>query len=185
MYVLTVSLPLSFFSYAVTVHLNIRGCFPEHVVRFWVAELACGLAYLHEQRIIHRDLKPDNILLDAAGHAHITDFNVAIHYSSRRRHTSVGGTMYYMAPEMVDPARPGYYWQIDFWSLGVVAHELLWHSRPFEGSSVEKLTHSILSDPVTIPPRVVPNMAPVSREGCGAVMSVRSSDILVLIERST
>ena len=48
-----------------------------------------------------RDIKPDNILLDDMGHAHITDFNVAIHYSERRLHTSVAGSMAYMAPDIL------------------------------------------------------------------------------------
>jgi serine/threonine protein kinase len=35
-------------------HLNTRGNFPENIVRFWTAELACGLVYLHSKGIIHR-----------------------------------------------------------------------------------------------------------------------------------
>ena len=98
---------------------------------------------------IDRDLKPDNILLDSAGHAHITDFNVAIHYSERRLHSSVAGSMAYMAPQVV--SRKGYSWHIDWWSLGVTAYELLFHSRPFDGSTAEKMTQSILSDPLKFP----------------------------------
>lgn len=40
--------------YMLVVHLNMKGSFPERTVRFWIAELSCGLAYLHKQRIIHR-----------------------------------------------------------------------------------------------------------------------------------
>jgi serine/threonine kinase 32 len=154
------------------VHIDTKGYFPENVARFWLAEIACGLAFLHERRIIHRDIKPDNILLDAAGHAHITDFNVATRYSSRRPHTSVGGTMAYMAPEIF--SRRGYSWQVDWWSLGIVAYELLWHKRPFDGKTAEKMAQSVLHDPIVTPPCVVPKMPPISSEGCEAVLSVRT-----------
>ncbi|PPQ91033.1 hypothetical protein CVT25_013958 [Psilocybe cyanescens] len=130
-------------------HLERKGYIQESVVRFWIAELSCALEYLHRQRIIHRDLKPDNILLDAMGHAHITDFNVAIHYSERRLHTSVAGSMAYMAPQVVN--KKGYTWHIDWWSLGVTAYELIFHKRPFDGRSTEKMTQSILKDPLRFP----------------------------------
>lgn len=51
-----------------------RKAFTEEAVRFWIAELGCALRYIHGQGIIHRDVKPDNVLLDADGHVHLTDF---------------------------------------------------------------------------------------------------------------
>ncbi|KAF9055499.1 kinase-like protein [Hymenopellis radicata] len=130
-------------------HLERKGRIAEDVVAFWVAELSCGLEYLHRQRIIHRDLKPDNILLDSQGHAHLTDFNVAIHYSERRLHTSIAGSMAYMAPQVV--GKKGYSWEIDWWSLGITAYELLFHRRPFDGRNADRMTHSIVKDPLKFP----------------------------------
>lgn len=51
-----------------------RKTFTEEAVRFWISELGCALRYIHGQGIIHRDVKPDNVLLDADGHVHLTDF---------------------------------------------------------------------------------------------------------------
>ncbi|KXN88488.1 Serine/threonine-protein kinase 32A [Leucoagaricus sp. SymC.cos] len=130
-------------------HLERQGFFREDIVKFWIAELASALEYLHRRRIIHRDLKPDNILLDSKGHAHITDFNVAIHCSEKRLHTSVAGSMAYMSPQVV--GRKGYNWTTDWWSLGITAYELLFHKRPFDGRTAEKMKHSILNDPLKFP----------------------------------
>lgn len=105
-------------SSAVAMRADRAGHMPEHVVRFYVAELALGLDYLHSRGIVHRcacrsrepahawsDLKPDNVLLDEKGHAHLTDFNIAVHFTERRALTSVAGSMAYMGPCALIPAR--------------------------------------------------------------------------------
>ncbi|KZT27724.1 kinase-like protein [Neolentinus lepideus HHB14362 ss-1] len=130
-------------------HLDRLGTLGEETVRFYVAEISSALSFLHENRIIHRDLKPDNILLDERGHAHITDFNIAVHYSDRRLLTGVAGSMAYMAPEIL--AKRGYTYTIDWWSLGVCAYELIFGRRPFRGKTNSDLTHSISKDPLRFP----------------------------------
>jgi serine/threonine protein kinase/tetratricopeptide (TPR) repeat protein len=69
-----------------------------------------GLAFAHDEGIIHRDFKPDNVLVDAEGRPHITDFGLAkIVLASEgdaqpaaSPHTITGrvaGTFGYMSPE--------------------------------------------------------------------------------------
>ncbi|KAF9436856.1 hypothetical protein BGZ76_002779 [Entomortierella beljakovae] len=133
-------------------HLERAGPMREDVVRFYVAEVALALDALHARKIIHRDLKPDNVLLDEHGHAHLTDFNIAVYFNPAKPLMSVAGSMAYMAPEVL--LRKGYLESVDWWSLGVVMFELLFGKRPFRGKSNEILTNSILRDPLPFPENV-------------------------------
>ena len=99
--------------------------------------------------VMRSDIKPDNILLDEAGHAHLTDFNIAVHFTERRALTSVAGSMAYMAPEVL--LKRGYTYTVDWWSLGVAAWELLFSKRPFRGKTNSALTNCILRDPLRVP----------------------------------
>src|SRR6266702_4600771 len=51
--------------------------FPDPVAKFYAAEVALALNYLHSEDIVYRDLKPENILLNADGHIRIADFGFA------------------------------------------------------------------------------------------------------------
>ncbi|CAD6919907.1 unnamed protein product [Tilletia controversa] len=153
-------------------HLDRSGNMKEEVVRFYVAELAIGLDYLHRLQIVHRDLKPDNVLLDEKGHAHITDFNIAVHFAPRRPLTSVAGSMAYMAPEVL--AKRGYLHHVDWWSLGVMSYELLFGRRPFRGKTNSALTHSILNDRCVFPENVDSIVSP---ECIGCVKGMLERDV--------
>ncbi|XP_054931625.2 serine/threonine-protein kinase greatwall isoform X1 [Dermacentor andersoni] len=57
--------------------LHAFGFFEEPMARFYAAEAALALDYLHRRGIIHRDLKPDNMLISAEGHVKLTDFGLS------------------------------------------------------------------------------------------------------------
>ncbi|XP_049517100.1 serine/threonine-protein kinase greatwall isoform X2 [Dermacentor silvarum] len=57
--------------------LHAYGFFEEPMARFYAAEAALALDYLHHRGIIHRDLKPDNMLISAEGHVKLTDFGLS------------------------------------------------------------------------------------------------------------
>ena len=67
-----------------------------------IAKVARTVHYAHEHGILHRDIKPGNILLDAKGEPHLTDFGLARLVeaeSTVTRTLEVLGTPSYMAPE--------------------------------------------------------------------------------------
>ncbi|KAJ9631246.1 uncharacterized protein PV06_03964 [Exophiala oligosperma] len=135
-----------------------RKAFTEDAIRFWMAELACALRYIHSQGIVHRDLKPDNVLLDSEGHVHLADFNVASDFKPGKPLTSKSGTLAYLAPEVFRGS--GYYSEVDWWSLGVTMYECVYGKRPFEGKTYEELAESISAGSphyfVTKPPVSMP-----------------------------
>ena len=54
-----------------------NGRFSENRARFYAAEIALGLQYLHSKGIVYRDLKPENIMLDHQKHVKIVDMGMS------------------------------------------------------------------------------------------------------------
>lgn len=58
-------------------HLSESKRFTEDRTRFYSAQVALALGYLHKARIIYRDMKPENILLNHDGYILLADFGLA------------------------------------------------------------------------------------------------------------
>eukprot|EP00470_Lotharella_oceanica_P005651 CAMPEP_0170176410 /NCGR_PEP_ID=MMETSP0040_2-20121228/9285_1 /TAXON_ID=641309 /ORGANISM="Lotharella oceanica, Strain CCMP622" /LENGTH=364 /DNA_ID=CAMNT_0010418715 /DNA_START=131 /DNA_END=1225 /DNA_ORIENTATION=- len=120
---------------------------------FYLSQLVLALEYLSERGIQHRDLKPENILMCEKGYLKLADFGLAVKSSQQSDHSadkkSFAGTLAYSSPGMI---LSGYDIAADYWSLGVIAYEMLTSHHPFQGegeggSSTSEILMRIVAGP--------------------------------------
>ncbi|KAF7373277.1 Kinase-like protein [Mycena sanguinolenta] len=99
-------------------------------------EIAQGLEYLHSRDIVHGDLRGANILVKDDWSACLSDFGLSI-FSDATSTTSTnrGGSLYWMAPELLFPERFGLKFTrtpaTDVYAFGCVCFELYTGRPPF------------------------------------------------------
>lgn len=125
----------------------------EHMARI-ILDTTSALAHLHQVRIVHCDCRSDNLLIGADGVTKLTDFTHATHIPPGEKRTSIVGTPFWMAPEVIT-ATP-YAFEADIWSLSAVLWELVEKAPPY----VDLLPR----DAVTAIVRS--GMPPLSADGC-------------------
>lgn len=103
--------------------LGVRVEFPEQCIAYVCKHMLMALAFMHRQHRMHRDIKSDNVLVDVNGVVKVADFGFAITLTQEEtKRTSVVGTPYWMAPELIRGAE--YDAKVDVWSLGITALEM-------------------------------------------------------------
>ncbi|XP_012506679.1 PREDICTED: serine/threonine-protein kinase Sgk2 isoform X2 [Propithecus coquereli] len=131
-------------------HLQRERRFLEPRARFYAAEVASAIGYLHSLNVIYRDLKPENILLDCQGHVVLTDFGLCKEGVEPEETTSTFcGTPEYLAPEVL--RKEPYDRAVDWWCLGAVLYEMLHGLPPFYSQDVSQMYENILYQPLQIP----------------------------------
>ena len=132
--------------------------FDEQTTRFYVAETVLALEYLHLQGYMYRDLKPENILISAQGHIRLSDFDLVrpmltvaakadgeageTSLLSEDRASSFVGTAEYVAPEII--RRSPYTMTAEWWSVGILAYEMVSGYTPFVGRNTAATFRRIL-----------------------------------------
>jgi len=122
-----------------------------------IAKVARTVHYAHEHGILHRDIKPGNILLDAKGEPHLTDFGLARLVESEStvtRTLEVLGTPSYMAPEQAEGENEAVSSATDVYGIGAVLYQLLTGQPPFAGGTTYE-TIKLLLDTEPRPPRLL------------------------------
>src|SRR5438445_351785 len=122
-----------------------------------IVKLARTVQYAHEHNILHRDIKPGNILLDAKGEPHLTDFGLARLVEAESTVTGtleVLGTPSYMAPEQAAGETTKLGKATDVYGLGAVLYQVLTGHPPFAGGTSYE-TIRLLLDAEPRPPRLL------------------------------
>jgi serine/threonine protein kinase/Flp pilus assembly protein TadD len=122
-----------------------------------IAKVARTVHYAHEHGILHRDIKPGNLLLDAKGEPHLTDFGLARLVEAESTVTGtleVLGTPSYMAPEQAAGNNMKLTNATDVYGLGAVLYQLLTGYPPFAGGTTYE-TIKLLLDTEPRQPRLL------------------------------
>ncbi|KAG8346878.1 Protein tyrosine kinase Protein kinase domain [Trypanosoma vivax] len=114
-----------------------NGHLPYPAVRVYARHMFSGLAYLHQNKVAHRDIKGDNLLISMdTGIAKLADFDQAkvmtTHGTLRKAATStLAGTPYWMAPEVITDESGYDPFKADIWSAGCTVAEMLTGRAPW------------------------------------------------------
>ena len=126
-----------------------------------VRTIALAIHAAHQYGILYRDLKPSNILLDAEGLPHVTDFGLAKRIGGDAGATQTGailGTPCYMSPEQVAGTSKSSTIATDVYGLGAILYESSTTRKPFEGGSIaevlSQVQHKEPKRPRSIDPRI-------------------------------
>lgn len=119
------------------------GTIEEKYSAVIMREMLIALHYIHKEEIIHRDIKAANVLVSRDGGIQLCDFGVAAQLSSSKlRRTSMIGTPYWMAPEVIKEGST-YNQKADIWSLGVTLFEIVTGSPPYADQDINRAVHLI------------------------------------------
>ena len=123
--------------------------FKEDLVKFYSAQIAIALQYLHDLGIVYRDLKPENILLNDDGYIKLCDFGAAIKLHGVEKNYNFAGSPEYASPEMINYL--GHTVMTDWWSFGILIYEMLYGFTPFFNLDKDRMYDLIINGSISFP----------------------------------
>jgi cyclin-dependent kinase len=121
-----------------------EGGLEATILKSFLYQLLCGVAFCHTHRVLHRDLKPQNLLINREGKLKLADFGLARAFGIPvRSYTHEVVTLWYRAPDVLMGSRT-YSTPVDIWSVGCIFAEMATPKPLFVDHSVPqcgKTTH--------------------------------------------
>lgn len=153
----------------------------EELCQYLLRQIALGLQAMHNLNIVHRDLKPGNVLLHYENEqdrremnllkakVKIADFGFARYLDSNELAESRVGTPFFADPRIFIVRNERYGKEVDVWSFGVVAFQLLTGTLPFLARDIVDLGDKITAGQFSIPSEVELSEESVSFIQCALV----------------
>ena len=126
-----------------------------------VVQIARALEAMHGRAMVHRDVKPDNILLNNAGQAKLTDLGLIKDAETQLHLTQTGGglgTPHFMAPEQFRNAKQADR-RCDIYGLGATLYMAVTGELPFAGLGPVEACMKKLQNDLKPPRERVPGLS--------------------------
>ncbi|AFZ79295.1 protein kinase domain containing protein [Theileria equi strain WA] len=120
-----------------------KGSFTEQNAACIMRQIFSAISYCHKRNILHRDLKPENVLYSNSNPdspVKIIDWGFATKCFKAHKFSSLVGTPYYVAPEVL---LGNYDKACDIWSAGVILFILLVGYPPFHGNDNSEILKNV------------------------------------------
>jgi hypothetical protein len=158
-----------------------QGKVPVRTAAGIIVQACAGLAVAHGAGLVHADLKPQNLFLTSDGMVKVLDFGMTLPLETEEGSAAWFASPAYLAPEQL--REPTVDARADVWALGVILHQMLAGTLPFESETIAGMFVAVAyAEPKPLPD-APPDLATVVRACLAKDAGQRISSVLELAKR--